>query len=434
MSYKNIQKYVLVFLLIIAAFFINIDCVEAKQKNFPGVSDDLINKVVTDRYCKYDTGTVLDLNSVSISDMYSHKTIVLAVSGGELRFLSPTKESLIKANGAWDTDGFNQYVNYDSNSLNDYLMSNGELNCKVLYYTESGDDLYIYTPDQYQNNLNMPEWEREMGQFDVTDGIYGNNGKQESEKACTDDKLTKIEQDFGKIYTNLGSELQNLGNGLKDINNENFQRKLEEAQHEMANIYTNAVNQTKKLGDNVGCIDSKAGNKIESLEKLYDDWISKINKIVEEALEKGVQDGELTEEEKEKLKEEYEKDKDVREDARKKANQAFAKWLNHNNSILTGGKSAEMTCEGILGENVLDDIKTILLWIRIAVPILLIVLGTLDFGKAVLNDDAKALSKATSTFVKRVIAAILVFFAPIIIMLLINTVDKLAGGCDIRGL
>ena len=202
----------------------------------------------------------------------------------------------------------------------------------------------------------------------------------------------------------------------------------------MANIYTNAVNQTKKLGDNVGCIDSKADNKMKSLEKLYDDWISKINKIVEEALEKGVQDGELTEEEKEKLKEEYEKDEDAREEARKKANQAFSKWLNHNNSILTGGKSAEMTCEGILGENVLDDIKTILLWIRIAVPILLIVLGSLDFGKAVLNDDAKALSKATNTFVKRVIAAILVFFAPIIIMLLINTVDRLAGGCDIRGL
>ena len=92
-------------------------------------------------------------------------------------------------------------------------------------------------------------------------------------------------------------------------------------------------------------------------------------------------------------------------------------------------------CTGLLGPDVRDDINEILKWIKIAVPILLVVLGSLDFGKAVLADDEKALSKATSTFVKRIIAAIMIFFAPYIIMYLIEHVDKIMdNSCDIRDL
>ena len=91
-------------------------------------------------------------------------------------------------------------------------------------------------------------------------------------------------------------------------------------------------------------------------------------------------------------------------------------------------------CEGLLGSDVLDDINTVLSWVRIGVPILLVLLGTLDFGKAVLADDDKALSKATRTFIMRSIAAIAVFFAPIIIMYLLRLIDGMADGCDITEL
>jgi hypothetical protein len=84
---------------------------------------------------------------------------------------------------------------------------------------------------------------------------------------------------------------------------------------------------------------------------------------------------------------------------------------------------------------VLGDIKEILDWIKIGVPILLILLGSLDFAKGVLSDDSKTLSKSTSTFVKRCIAAVAVFFAPYIIMYVLNFVDRLAGGgCDLKDL
>ena len=100
--------------------------------------------------------------------------------------------------------------------------------------------------------------------------------------------------------------------------------------------------------------------------------------------------------------------------------------------IESGNGSAD--CYGLLGESVIEDIRNIFNLIKIGVPILIIILGSLDFGKAVIADDQNALSKATSTFVKRLIAAIALFLAPSIIMYIIEHVDKIAGGCPIQDL
>ena len=100
---------------------------------------------------------------------------------------------------------------------------------------------------------------------------------------------------------------------------------------------------------------------------------------------------------------------------------------------MIGSGNGAMDCDGILGENVKADIKEVLTYIRIVVPILVIILGIVDFSKVVLGGDEKEMSKAISNLVKRLIAAVAIFFAPIIIMMVINLVDSLAGGCDIRG-
>lgn len=105
------------------------------------------------------------------------------------------------------------------------------------------------------------------------------------------------------------------------------------------------------------------------------------------------------------------------------------RWLSEQGSINIDDDP--IGCDGLLGDNVKADIKKVLDWIKIGVPILLIILGSLDFGKAVLADDDKALSKASSAFIKRAIAAIAVFLAPFVIMYIINAVDAFAGGCSI---
>lgn len=58
--------------------------------------------------------------------------------------------------------------------------------------------------------------------------------------------------------------------------------------------------------------------------------------------------------------------------------------------------------------------------IKILVPLILIVVGMIDFGKAVISSDEKALSKAASSLVKRFISGIIIFFIPTIVFALLN--------------
>ncbi len=71
--------------------------------------------------------------------------------------------------------------------------------------------------------------------------------------------------------------------------------------------------------------------------------------------------------------------------------------------------------------------------IQVVVPILLIIWGMLDLGKAVMAQKEDEIKKGQQTFVKRLIAAAIVFFVVVIVKLVINLVagDDSAGivGC-----
>ena len=56
------------------------------------------------------------------------------------------------------------------------------------------------------------------------------------------------------------------------------------------------------------------------------------------------------------------------------------------------------------------------------IPLIIIVLGMIDFGKAVTSNDEKAIHKATSTLIKRIVAGVVVFVIPIILKSLLNVV------------
>lgn len=53
--------------------------------------------------------------------------------------------------------------------------------------------------------------------------------------------------------------------------------------------------------------------------------------------------------------------------------------------------------------------------LQIAIPIILIVLGMLDLGKAVTSNDEKQMKEAQKTLIKRVVYAVLVFFVVAIV-------------------
>ena len=71
--------------------------------------------------------------------------------------------------------------------------------------------------------------------------------------------------------------------------------------------------------------------------------------------------------------------------------------------------------------------------LQIGIPIILIVLGTLDLGKAVISSDDKAVKEAQGKLIKRCIYAILVFFIVTIVSLLFTMVSDIVGD-SARGL
>ena len=58
--------------------------------------------------------------------------------------------------------------------------------------------------------------------------------------------------------------------------------------------------------------------------------------------------------------------------------------------------------------------------VQIGIPILLVVFGTLDLGKAVMSNDEKEIKGATSKLIKRAIMAVAVFFVTTIVTLVMG--------------
>lgn len=68
--------------------------------------------------------------------------------------------------------------------------------------------------------------------------------------------------------------------------------------------------------------------------------------------------------------------------------------------------------------------------IQIGVPIILIIMGAIDLGKAVLSSDDKEIKGATSKLIKRCIAAVAVFFVVTIVTLLMNLFTASGSGVE----
>ena len=87
-------------------------------------------------------------------------------------------------------------------------------------------------------------------------------------------------------------------------------------------------------------------------------------------------------------------------------------------------------CNDIFGKK--DDeeslaylINKVLGYVRIIVPILIIVLGMIDLAKAVIASKEDEMRKAQKTFVKRLIIGVVVFFIPVLVNLLMSLADMI---------
>ena len=91
----------------------------------------------------------------------------------------------------------------------------------------------------------------------------------------------------------------------------------------------------------------------------------------------------------------------------------------------------EYTCDGVLGKDFIPALnKYVYTPIKIATPVLLLVLTSLDFAKVVFAGKKEDMDKAKNNFMKRAVAALIVFFAPDVIKLIVSFIqDKSIASC-----
>ena len=99
----------------------------------------------------------------------------------------------------------------------------------------------------------------------------------------------------------------------------------------------------------------------------------------------------------------------------------------------TGKNDPNETCLSLFGEDFLiflnNNVFTI---VRLAIPLLLILFTTFDFAKVIFVDDKDGIQKAGKRFGKRLVAAILIFLIPQILVWLANIIgaDKVNECAD----
>ena len=82
------------------------------------------------------------------------------------------------------------------------------------------------------------------------------------------------------------------------------------------------------------------------------------------------------------------------------------------------GTYTELSVPGKL----INIISLIVTLVQVVVPILLIIFGMLDLGKAVMAQKEDEIKKGQQTFIKRVVAAIIVFFVVVVVKLVVGLV------------
>ncbi len=102
-----------------------------------------------------------------------------------------------------------------------------------------------------------------------------------------------------------------------------------------------------------------------------------------------------------------------------------------NNLVLLGAQASTDICQNIMP--LLSVVKKgVFPLVQIGIPILLIILGTIDLGKAVISSDDKEVKAAQTRLIKRLIYAAIIFFIVTIVSLVLGIVAT-SSDSDVSG-
>ncbi len=85
----------------------------------------------------------------------------------------------------------------------------------------------------------------------------------------------------------------------------------------------------------------------------------------------------------------------------------------------------------ILGDDLQDILNEVFTAIKVCVPILCVVLISIDMLSAVTSGDEKNMKDAQNKAIKRIIIGIVIFFIPTLVNLLLKWIGLASGTCGI---
>jgi hypothetical protein len=98
-------------------------------------------------------------------------------------------------------------------------------------------------------------------------------------------------------------------------------------------------------------------------------------------------------------------------------------------NVFAAGVTSYVSCGSTaLPSEIAGIIRAVFLILQICVPVGIIVMGSLDFAKAVIASDADKIKKNQKKFITRLITGALVFFVFAIVKFAISITDTTSGG------
>ncbi len=106
-----------------------------------------------------------------------------------------------------------------------------------------------------------------------------------------------------------------------------------------------------------------------------------------------------------------------------------------NKDLISDEKIEFLNCKSLIGDRSQDGslaslLHTLVVAVRIAVPIILIVLGSMDFAQAVFSSSEDSMKKTQSKFMKRLIIAVIIFLIPSFLGVILRIANSIWGNID----
>lgn len=102
------------------------------------------------------------------------------------------------------------------------------------------------------------------------------------------------------------------------------------------------------------------------------------------------------------------------------------------NVLLQAGETYTCGDQTFKFDGILPNIvSTVVLIIQIAIPVILIIFGMIDLGKAVMAQKDDEIKKGQQTFFKRLLAAAIVFFIIAVVKLVVGVIAGAGGASSI---